>query len=200
MSPTRVVAVDLGGVVFLSATDGDPRALLGDRLGVAPELARAALWHSEDVEAANVGRISAEEYASRAAARLDVASGAVLDAIEHVYAGRLNEPLVARLRAIAPTTTLAAVTNNWSFLDRLLARHGIADLFDVVVNSADVGCRKPSNEFFRILLERLDCPPEEVLFVDDDAANVEAARSLGLQTVLYDSPRALSELDAAFGR
>jgi putative hydrolase of the HAD superfamily len=200
MSTPRVLAVDLGGVVFLPATDGDPWTMLGDRLGVAPELARGALWHSEDIEAANVGRISAEEYASRAAARLGVASAAVLGAIEHFYAGRLNEPLVAWLRRLAPTITVVAVTNNWSFLDRLLARHGIGDLFDVVINSAEVGCRKPSVELFRILVERLGCPPHDILFVDDDAANVEAARSLGLRTILFDGPDALSALEASLRR
>ena len=200
MTAPRVLAVDLGGVMFLPVTDGDPWTVLGDRLGLSPELARGALWHSDDIEAANVGRISAEEYASRAAVRLGVTGAAVLDAIEHVYAGRLNEPLVAWLRTIAPATTIAAVTNNWSFLDRLLARHRITDLFDIVINSADVGCRKPSVEFFEILLERLGCRADEVLFVDDDAANVDAAGSLGLRTLLFVGPDALSSLEAMLRR
>lgn len=63
---------------------------------------------------------------------------------------------------MAATTTVAAVSNNWSFLDCLLARHGIADLFTVVINSADVGWCKPAPEIFRVMLERLRRPPEEV--------------------------------------
>ena len=199
-SATRVLAVDLGGVVFLPAADGDPWTALGDRLGVPPDRVRTALWHSEDVESANVGRLGAEDYAARAADRLGVSAAAVLAAIERVYAGRLNQPLVAYLRAAAPTTTLAAVTNNWSFLDRLLASHGIADLFDIVINSSDVGHCKPSLAFFRILLERLGCKPEEVVFVDDDARNVAAARSLGLRTVHFRTPDALPDVDAEVRR
>ena len=195
-----VLAVDLGGVVFLPVADGDAMTVLGDLLGVPPEVVRTTLWRSEDIESANVGRISAEEYAARAADRMGVSSASVLAAIESVYAGRLNEPLVAYLRALAPTTTVVAVTNNWSFLDRLLARHGIADLFDVVINSADVGCRKPSVEFFRILLERLDCGAERVVFVDDDEANVAAARSLGLRTVHFRTPDSLGEIDVEMRR
>ena len=200
MSAPRVIALDLGGVVFLPATDRDPWMAIGDQLEAGSDSVRAALWLSEDVESANVGRLSAEEYAARAAARLGVSAAAVLAAIERVYAGRLNEPLVAYLRALAPTTTLAAVTNNWSFLDRLLARHGLADLFDVVINSSDVGCCKPSLEFFRILLERLCCRAEDVVFVDDDAMNVAAAGSLGMRTVHFNAPHALSELDAEVRR
>ena len=200
MSVTRVLAVDLGGVVFLPETDGDPWAALGERLGVPPALVRSALWHSEDVEAANVGRLSAEDYAARAAERLGVPAAAVLAAIESVYAGRLNAPLVAYLRAVAPPPTLAAVTNNWSFLGRLLARHGIADLFDVVINSSEVGCCKPSLEFFRILLGRLGCEPQEVVFVDDDAVNAAAAASLGMRTVRFDVLHGLSKLDAEVRR
>jgi hypothetical protein len=111
----RALAVDLGGVVFLPATEGDPCAALGSRLGVPAALVQSALWHSEDVESANVGRLSAEDYAARAAERLGASSDAVLAAIESVYAGRLNEPLVTYLRAVAPETTVAVVTNNWSF-------------------------------------------------------------------------------------
>ena len=196
MSTTRVLAVDLGGVVFLPAHDDDPWAALGDRLGVPPALVQSTLWHSEDVESANVGRLSAERYVARAAERLGVSDAAVLSAIERVYACRLNEPLVAWLRAVAPTTTLAAVTNNWSFLDRLLARHGIADLFDVVINSAEIGCCKPSVEYFQIMLERLGCAADEALFVDDDEKNVAAARSLGLRTVHFRTPDSLTELEA----
>ena len=200
-APARfVLAVDLGGVVFLPAADGDAMTVLGGLLGVPPDVVRTTLWHAEDIESANVGRLSAEEYAARAADRMGVSSAPVLDAIERVFAGRLNEPLVAYLRALAPAATVVAVTNNWSFLDRLLARHGIVDLFDIVINSADVGCRKPSVEFFRILLERLGCAPERVVFVDDDEGNVEAARSLGLRTVHFRTPDSLAELDAEVRR
>ncbi len=44
---------------------------------------------------------------------------------------------------------------------------------------------KPEKEIYRILFDRYQLVPEETLFVDDLADNVEAARSLGIQTVHF---------------
>ena len=111
MSVTRVLAVDLGGVVFLPETDGDPWAALGERLGVPPALVRSALWHSEDVEAANVGRLSAEDYAARAAERRcqtlngeEALRGELL-----AYLNRLSDLLFVAARLIARRQGVAEV-------------------------------------------------------------------------------------------
>ena len=196
MTRVRAVAVDLGGVVFLPAGHADPWNWLGERLGIAPDAVRAALWHPGDIEAANIGQISGEVYANRAASRLGIDGSRVLEAIEAAYAGQLNETIVSRLRALRPRVTVAALTNNWSFLDRLLDRHAIADVFDTVVNSADVRCRKPNAEIYHILLERIGCRPDEVVFLDDDIANVAAAEALGFRSVHFTTTdAAIAALD-----
>jgi putative hydrolase of the HAD superfamily len=196
MSQIRAVAVDLGGVVFLPEM-ADPWSGIGAELGLPASVVRDALWHSADIEAANIGALTAEAYADRASIRLGRPAPAILAALERVYTGKLNEPLVRYLRTLPTTTTVAALTNNWSFLDRLLSRHDIADLFSVVVNSAEVGCCKPSSEVFAILLERLGCEPTEVAFLDDDPINVSAAAALGFQAIHFQTTEAaLAELEA----
>jgi HAD superfamily hydrolase (TIGR01509 family) len=196
MTHVRAVVVDLGGVVFLPAGHADPWTWLADRLGVSADAVRAALWHPGDIEAANIGEISGEEYAARAAARLGIESKRVLDAIEEAYAGMLNTTLVSRLRALRPHVTVAALTNNWTFLDRLLERQGIADVFHVVVNSAETRCRKPNAEIYRLLLERIGCRADEVVFFDDDLVNVVAAEALGFRAVHFTTPdAAIASLD-----
>ena len=132
-----------------------------------------------------MGSISAEEYADRVAARLGIDGTRVLDALARAYAGSLNTRLVAQLQAIRARVTVAALTNNWSFLDRLLEHHGIADLFHVVINSADVQCRKPDRRIYEILLDRLAVRADDVLFFDDDPANVAAADALGFRAVHF---------------
>ena len=54
-----------------------------------------------------------------------------------------------------------------------------------LVASSRVGARKPDPAFFAALAEALDLPPAAILFVDDLAANVNAASGLGFRTYRY---------------
>lgn len=195
MSQIRAVVVDLGGVIFLPDTTDFWGSIAG-QLGLPDSTVREALLRPADIEAANVGALSAEAYAESGSIRLGKPASAILDAIERVYSGTLNQPLVDYLRGLRAKTTVAALTNNWSFLDRLLRRHDIADLFSVVVNSAEVGVCKPSEQVFYILLDRLNYRADEVVFIDDDLVNVNASRALGFAAIHFQTTgSALAQLE-----
>ena len=74
----------------------------------------------------------------------------------------------------------------------------VEELFDVVVDSSDVGVRKPDPAIFGVALDRLGGPaPSSVVFLDDAPGNVEGARRAGLHAILVeDQDDALAELDA----
>lgn len=58
--------------------------------------------------------------------------------------------------------------------------------FDEIVASCHLGARKPDVAFYERLLERLDCRPDEVLFVDDREVNVEAAGAVGIPSHRFE--------------
>ncbi len=60
------------------------------------------------------------------------------------------------------------------------------DHFDRVFYSTELRLAKPDPAYFRHILAELGVPAAETAFVDDSAANVEAARSLGVRTVHHD--------------
>ena len=60
---------------------------------------------------------------------------------------------------------------------------GYDDHFDVSCYSWELGTKKPEPAYFEIAVERIGAAPAQVLFVDDVAANVEAARAVGLHAV-----------------
>jgi 2-haloacid dehalogenase len=66
--------------------------------------------------------------------------------------------------------------------------------FDGAVVSGFEGVVKPEPEIFERLLERFNLRAESTLFVDDSQRNVRAARELGIQAVLFESPAAFAEL------
>jgi putative hydrolase of the HAD superfamily len=75
----------------------------------------------------------------------------------------------------------------------LLNQHGAERLVDELIISAEVGTAKPHPEIDVIVLERLGVERQEAIFVDDDAGNVAAASTVGLQSLLYTStPQAIA--------
>ncbi|EYB67691.1 HAD family hydrolase [Deinococcus phoenicis] len=81
---------------------------------------------------------------------------------------------------------IGVLSNTLPSIDRTLEALGLADLVDVAVATCTVGVHKPEPGAFYFALERLGLPAEAVLFVDDKAENVEAARALGLRAVRID--------------
>src|SRR6185503_19766455 len=76
----------------------------------------------------------------------------------------------------------------------------IDEIFEVVVDSAFVGMRKPDGEIYELTLERLGdgLDAGACLFVDDVDVNCEAAESLGMRAVHYlDAEQAVAEIQAA---
>jgi putative hydrolase of the HAD superfamily len=61
--------------------------------------------------------------------------------------------------------------------------------FAAVVDSSDVGVRKPDPRVFEIAAERLGRRPGELLFFDDMPDNVEGAKSAGMLAALFTGPK-----------
>jgi HAD superfamily hydrolase (TIGR01509 family) len=82
---------------------------------------------------------------------------------------------------------LACLSNDvssWSL--KLRQRFGLERWIDHWFISGDLGLRKPSAEIYRLAADRLGVSPQEVMFVDDRLRNLEAAKAVGFNTVLFD--------------
>ena len=72
--------------------------------------------------------------------------------------------------------------------------------FDVVVESAVEGLRKPDPRIYELVCARLEVAPAEAVFLDDLGVNLKPARALGMTTIKVTDPdSALSELTAVLG-
>jgi putative hydrolase of the HAD superfamily len=93
----------------------------------------------------------------------------------------------------------AVVTNNFREVTGLWrARVDLDRLFDTVVDSCEVGVRKPDPRIYRLTLERLGgLAPHDAVLLDDFEVNVAGARAVGLHGVLVgaDTDAALAELE-----
>lgn len=85
--------------------------------------------------------------------------------------------------------------SNWSAETFPMAQYdyGFLSLLEDIVISGDVKMIKPEPEIFHYLLKRINLQPGECLFIDDSPANIETAKRLGFQTILFHSPSQLAE-------
>jgi epoxide hydrolase-like predicted phosphatase len=114
-------------------------------------------------------------------------------------------PLVEKVRTLKKQGYVTGIiTNNVvEFGDGWRALIPVDELFDFVIDSSSVGVRKPDPRIFNLAMQELgDTEPGQVIFLDDYQANVDAARALGLQTVIVtpDVQLAIDELDNLLAR
>jgi epoxide hydrolase-like predicted phosphatase len=116
----------------------------------------------------------------------------------------MREAFVARARRLrAQGVRTGLLTNNVvEFAAYWREKLPVDELFDDVVDSSEVGVRKPDEAIYRLALERLGgVAPDRAVFLDDWPGNVSAARRLGMHGIVVDldPDAALAELDALLG-
>jgi HAD superfamily hydrolase (TIGR01509 family) len=106
----------------------------------------------------------------------------------HVWCGADPEAahVVDELRAQGLLVAVISNTEDGRLRDSLAAA-GLAEGFDLLIDSHLVGYRKPDPAIFRLALERLGVEPEAAAFVGDSYAHdALAARAVGMRAVLLD--------------
>ena len=182
MQRIRVVLFDVGGVLVELSGVATLLGWLEHRM-TAQEL--WSLWlHSPSVRAFETGRIDERQFAAGILAelRLDIEPGSFLQSFTHwptgLYPGALQ--MIERI----PSHYRRALLSNSNVLHwrRVLDEMGLGAVFEHQFASHLMGKIKPDAEAFQHVLESLDCRASQVLFLDDNALNVEAARSVGMRS------------------
>jgi FMN phosphatase YigB (HAD superfamily) len=104
--------------------------------------------------------------------------------------------LLSQARRQLPVGVLSNTTD--AFRDDL-RHHGIADAFDHILPSAEIGVDKPSPLAFEIAAERMRVAPRNLYYVDDEPTFVKGARHAGLIAELFTSADAFAGSLRRFG-
>jgi putative hydrolase of the HAD superfamily len=208
MSRVRAIISDFGGVLTTPLLEsfaglmresgislesvGKAMATIAEREGSNPLF---ELETGRITEAAFMGALSDELSAERG-------SEVELNGFGERYFQELkpNEPMIEFMRELRGRGyTMAICTNNireWEAHWRAMLP--VEEIFDVVVDSAFVGSRKPEPRIYEITLDRLQASPEEALFIDDVKVNCEGAQKLGIEAIRFRSTeQAIEEIEAA---
>jgi putative hydrolase of the HAD superfamily len=201
----RALISDFGGVLtsplaagFLAYQEESGVSL--EELGGA--MARATEEHGDHpLFVLERGEITEMEFRARIEPYLE--DGFDLRRLRTLYFEQLdpNREMIDFVRAVRDRgIRTALLTNNvreWEPLWRSKLPE-VDELFDVVVDSAFVGMRKPDPAIYELTLERLGVPGEDCVFVDDLEPNCETARALGMVAVRFESAdQAIAALSSA---
>jgi putative hydrolase of the HAD superfamily len=154
------------------------------------------------IHAIERGEITVPDFEARLAAeirRLDghpVQTEGLLERMfESFETAHAMNALVTRAKRQGIRTAL--LSNSWG---NRYPRDGWDDMFDVVVISGEVGMRKPEPGIFELTTQRLRVDAPHCVFVDDLAANVDAAGRLGMTGILHRSyEQTAGRLEELFG-
>ncbi|CAN5382484.1 hypothetical protein BH09PAT4_BH09PAT4_07880 [soil metagenome] len=92
---------------------------------------------------------------------------------------------IKTLRSRYKTAMLSNITAQG--IQRRFPDNELAEYFDVVVVSSEIGYAKPDAEAYQITAERLGLEPKNCVFTDDRPEYCEAARQVGMQAIEYSS-------------
>ncbi len=195
-----IVVFDLGGVLI----DWDPRHLY------------RKLFRDEAAMEAFLATVCTGEWNRRQDAGRSFAEGARLLKLDHpdkaalidAYGARFDEMMagpiagsVAILAELRRRRTPLYALSNWSAetYAPALARFDFLGWFEDIVVSGEVGVIKPDRRIFEIALERFAIEPDRAVYIDDVAANVAAAGSLGIHGIHFTGSEALRRELAGLG-
>lgn len=205
-SKLDALIIDFGGV--LTTPLQDALAGFAEGLGIElQDLVRVALGlytGTEDrlVHDFETGVISEEDFAQGFVARLQEASGVRVPPeglVQKMFAVDLEEDMWSAVEAIKSAGfKTALLSNSWG--TSLYPRARLADVFDSLVISGEVGLRKPDPRIYALALDRIEVEAQRSVFVDDHPGHLAAASALGMSTILHRSPgETIAELESVFG-
>lgn len=210
--PVEAVIFDFGGVISVPVFhDLDP---IDDEFGVPRgSLHRLIFGDADDVEPdfhrLETGSMTLADFLAGLERRAPDVLGRPLDADAFLRFSadrglQVQWPVVHRIRGLrVDRMRLALLTNNAKeFGDSWKASFPVDELFTVVVDSSDVGLRKPDPRIYELTCERVAVEPHAALFLDDNVENVAASRALGIESILVtpDPLTTIRELDTILQR
>ena len=192
---------DWGGVITSPIIDTVQAWLIADRIDRASYSAAMRPWvhraygadqDESPIHALERGELADAEFEHTLASLLTTVDGGTVASsglLKRMFAASVVQTamldLIRDLRADG--VRIALLSNSWGDPSSYPADL-LAELFDDVVISAQVGMRKPEERIFALSLDRLGLAAPECAFVDDMEGNIVAARAFGLAAVHHSDP------------
>jgi putative hydrolase of the HAD superfamily len=199
----RAVLWDFGGVILSSpfeafnryeAANGLPTDFIRSVNATDPDSNAWALLERNDITPEQFDALFADE---------SEALGHRIPGVDvlGLLSGEIRPEMVMALdRVIRAGYRTACLTNNVVGGEQRMEVGDVMVMFDHVVESSKVGCRKPEPRFYEIACELLGVEPSECVFLDDLGINLKPAKAMGMTTIKVGAADpAITELEQVLG-
>jgi putative hydrolase of the HAD superfamily len=200
--PIEAVVFDMGGVLTVDPYEAC-RGYAAE-LSIPPDTFVDQLRGREFTEV-ETGDRSMRDYLKYACRDVDERLGVCVDIrrlADCLAAGqRVRPEMVALVEDLFRGCVKVGVLTNNAKEARSWWTSGVLPLesFAAIVDSSDVGVRKPNPAIFALTAERIDCRPERLLYFDDTEENVVGAAASGLAARLFVNPDDCRSVCQRFG-
>ena len=182
----QAIYFDIGGVL-VRTEDRAPRTRLAVRLGMTSEALEELVFLGESGHKAQRGEITAEQQWAYVCQQIHWPLINWRDLEAEFFTGdRLDIELVDYIRSLHGRYKTGVISNALSDVRAAIdSKWHMADAFDAIIISAEVGVMKPDARIFYIALQSLGVQPAEAVFVDDFPHNVDGARAVGMHAIQF---------------
>lgn len=192
----KAVVFDWFGV--MTPTRGlDSSQRLSADFGIPLEQARS--FFLEQSAVLKIGKITEQDFWSAFEVKFPDALPGDKDRIWlDIHASTPDPNMLKLVHTLKSSGVITAVlSNTFPVTANAIRRSDYYDVFDTVFLSSETGLCKPNADFYELCIKEIGLMPEEILFIDDQQKNTDAAKELGMDVlVAKDIARLPSKITA----
>ncbi len=186
----KAIVFDIGGVLLRTECNSY-RQKLEEKYDLRPGEVGSLVFGLKEAQASTIGLTDQDSIWHAVAAKLSLSEEELADFIRLFWEGdKLDAELIAFLQDCRPAYITALLSNAWmGFRQTIAEAYGIIEgvTVDRILFSSELGVAKPDPRIYKILANTVNCGYHQILFVDDFIENITAARTLGINSIHYQS-------------
>lgn len=192
----KVIIFDLGGVIVSSKVEKIPN-IISDYMGI--EYSQFDNFMGKYKSDLTRGKISLIDIYSKIIKKFGLKN---LDPKEIVdkhlkifqrIIENLNEEVLSLVKKLRENYSVVCLVNAELDVVPLVRKRGVYDYFKHAYISTELRMEKPNKEIYSAVLNDLNCEAEEAIFIDDKEDNVNSAKGVGINSILYKNFRQLKK-------
>jgi len=107
----------------------------------------------------------------------------------------INSEMITLIIELRKKYKIALLSNaQGEFLNRILKRIDTDKVFDFMIISSEEKIAKPDKKIFELLLSKMKIKAYNSIFIDDNIINVDAAKGIGIDAILFKNVEQLKEM------
>lgn len=175
------------GGVLLRNIDTAPREAMARRFGTTREELEKYVFQGLTSLQSEIGQVSDIYHWQTVLEHFGQTRADPFEVYAEYFSGdAIDQDLLDYAESLKPKYKIGLLSNAWvDSRIKLGSLFSFIEVFDEAIFSAEVKARKPDKEIFQLMLGKLKVKPEESIFIDDFIENIEGAKILGINTILF---------------